>query len=40
MQQRLKLVDCVIEVHDARVSFYMYLRLVKTLCLGLGHTQV
>jgi hypothetical protein len=24
MQQKLKLVDCVIEVHDARVSFHMH----------------
>jgi hypothetical protein len=39
MQQRLKLVDCVIEVHDARVSFNVYLRLVKILCLGLDRTQ-
>jgi hypothetical protein len=39
MQQRLKLVDCVIEVHDARVSFNVYLSLVKTLCLGWGETQ-
>ena len=26
MQQKLKLVDCVIEVHDARVSFHVHLR--------------
>lgn len=23
MQQKLKLVDCIIEVHDARVSFHV-----------------
>ena len=26
MQQKLKLVDCVIEVHDARVSFRVRLQ--------------
>jgi hypothetical protein len=26
MQQKLKLVDCVIEVHDARVSFHVCLQ--------------
>jgi hypothetical protein len=27
MQQKLKLVDCVIEVHDARVSFHVCLQI-------------
>jgi hypothetical protein len=37
MQQRLKLVDCVIEVHDARVSFYIkvYFTPMMAICLGL-----